>query len=160
MLVDSLPLCDFAFPRLVRTFESPEDWRQAEDIVGDLEFDLRLFAAVTGVELTREEVTAVAERAFTLERMMLARAGRGRAMEEMLASHYELPCPDDGTFVDEAGFARLLDEYYAARGWDLEFGWPQADRLRALGLEEAIPEMEVLRQRTKGPPQSQQPRVN
>jgi aldehyde:ferredoxin oxidoreductase len=144
MLVDSLPLCDFAFPRLVRTFESPEDWRQAEDIVGDLEFDLRLFAAVTGVELTREEMTAVAERAFTLERMMLARGGRGREMEEMLVSHFELPCPDDGTFVDEAGFARLLDEYYAARGWDLEFGWPQADLLRALGLEEVIPEMEEL----------------
>jgi len=78
--------------------------------------------------------------------MMLARAGRGRAMEESLASHYELPCPDDGTSVDEMGFSRLLDEYYTARGWDLEFGWPEADRLRMLGLEEAIPEMEALRQ--------------
>lgn len=146
MLVDSMPLCDFAFPRLVRTFESPDDWLQAEDIVGDLDLDLRLFAAVTGVELTREVVTAVAERAFTLERMMLARAGRGRAMEESLASHYELPCPDDGTSVDEMGFSRLLDEYYTARGWDLEFGWPEADQLRMLGLEEAIPEMEALRQ--------------
>jgi aldehyde:ferredoxin oxidoreductase len=145
MLIDSLPLCDFAFPKLVRPFESREDWRKAEDIVGDLDLDLRLFVAVTGVELAREEAMTVAERAFTLERLLLARAGRGREMEEALASHFELPCPDDGTFVDEAGFSRLLDEYYTARGWDLEFGWPQADRLKALGLEEAIPVIEALR---------------
>jgi len=146
MLIDSLPLCDFAFPQLVRPLESQDAWRYAEDIVGDLDLDLRLFAAVTGIEMTREEATTVAERAFTLERAMLARAGRGRKMEETLASHFELPCPDDGTFVDETGFSRLLDEYYSARGWDLEFGWPQADKLRQLGLDEIVPELDECRQ--------------
>ena len=142
MLIDSLPLCDFAFPQLVRPMESREAWENAEDIVGDLDLDLRLFAAVTGVELTREEMTEIAERAFTIERMMLARAGRGRKMEEALAPHFKLPCPSDGTSIDKVGFSRLLDEYYAARGWDLEFGWPQADQLKSLGLEEMIPELE------------------
>ena len=42
---------------------------------------------------------------------------------------------------------RVHDEYYAARGWDLEFGWPQDDLLRSLGLDEAIPEMEDCRRR-------------
>jgi aldehyde:ferredoxin oxidoreductase len=145
MLIDSLPLCDFAFPQLVRPMDSRETWCNTEDIVGDLDLDLRLFAAVTGVELTHAEMNRVAERAFTLERAMLARAGRGRKMEEGLAPHFKLPCRADGTLIDEAGFSRLLDEYYSARGWDLEFGWPQADQLRELGLEEVIPELDERR---------------
>jgi aldehyde:ferredoxin oxidoreductase len=134
MLIDSLPLCDFAFPQLVRPMDSREEWQNAEDISGDLDRDRRLLTAVTGVEKTREDMTRVAERAFTLERAMLARAGRDRKMEEGLAPHFKLPCRADGTLIDEAGFSRLLDEYYAARGWDLEFGWPQAEGLRELGL--------------------------
>lgn len=143
--VDSLPLCDFAFPQLVRSMRGPEEWQATEDIAGDLELDLRLLHAVTGVAFTREDLVQAAERAFNLERMMLARAGRGRMMEEALGSHFKLPCRTDGTFVDEAGFARLLDEYYTARGWDLERGWPTTELLQRLGLEEAIPELEELR---------------
>ena len=150
MLVDSLPMCDFAFPQVVRSMRSREEWVEGEDIVGDLDLGRRLLAAVTGVEMTREEMERVAERAFTLERVMLARAGRGRPMEEQLASHFALPCRDDGTCVDEAGFSRLLDEYYAARGWDLELGWPQEDGLRGLGLEDAIPEVAAARRRHAG----------
>jgi aldehyde:ferredoxin oxidoreductase len=145
MLIDSLTLCDFAFPQLVRPMETQEEWRSTQDLIGDLDLDLRLLAAVTGSEKSREEITEVAERAFTLERAMLARAGRGRPMEESLAPHFELPCRADGTLIDEAGFSRLLDEYYSARGWDLALGWPQADQLKGLGLEEVIPELEQLR---------------
>jgi aldehyde:ferredoxin oxidoreductase len=126
---------------------SREEWVCAEDIVGDLDLGRRLLAAVTGVEMTPEEMERLAERAFTLERVMLARAGRGRPMEEELASHFGLPCRDDGTLVDEAGFSRLLDEYYGARGWDLELGWPQADQLRAMGLDGAIAEIAEARRR-------------
>lgn len=147
MLIDSLTLCDFAFPQLVRPMESREEWVNAEDIVGDLDLDRRLLAAVTGVEMTREQLDTMAERAFTLERVMLIRAGRGRPMEEVLASHFELPCPQDGTSIDFDGFSHLLDEYYAARGWDIELGWPRADQLRALGLQDAIPELAEARRR-------------
>ena len=76
---------------------------------------------------------------------MLARAGRSRAMEEGLAPHFQLPCRADGTLVDAAGFSKLLDEYYTARGWDLELGWPRTSGLVELGLEFAVPELESLR---------------
>jgi aldehyde:ferredoxin oxidoreductase len=145
MLIDSLPLCDFAFPQLVRSMDSVEEWQNAKDITGDLDLDRRLLAAVTGVELSRKDMDTVAERAFTLERAMLARAGRSREMEEGLAPHFELPCRADGTLIDEDGFSQLLDEYYAARGWDLERGWPQAGQLRELGLEDVIPDLQELR---------------
>ena len=144
VLIDSLPLCDFAFPMLVRPLESRAEWEAADDIAGDLDLGRRLFLAVTGVDLSWADLTRAAERAFTLERMMLARAGRSREMEEALAPHFKLPCRADGTQIDEAGFSRLLDEYYAARGWDLELGWPLPETLRALGLEDAIPELAEL----------------
>jgi aldehyde:ferredoxin oxidoreductase len=147
-LIDALPMCDFAFPQLVRPFTGPDDWASAEEIAGDLDLDRRLLAAVTGEELTRQELDRVAERAFTLGRVMLARAGRARPTEEQqLVSHFTLPCRDDGTRVDAEGFSRIVDEYYAARGWDLELGWPQADQLQALGLGEAVPEIEEARRR-------------
>jgi aldehyde:ferredoxin oxidoreductase len=146
MLIDSLPLCDFAFPQLIRAMDSYEEWRNADDISGDLDLDQRLLAAVTGIEFTRDELDMVAERAFTLERAMLARAGRVRPMEEALASHFKLPCRADGTRIDERGFSALLDEYFAARGWDLELGWPQADVLHTLGLDGVSEELDMQRE--------------
>jgi aldehyde:ferredoxin oxidoreductase len=141
MLIDSLPMCDFAYPRLMRPFESREEWQAAEDVSGDLELDRRLFAAVTGQEWSRAEMTRLAERGVNLERMLLARAGRSRAMEEKLAPHFKLPCRADGTSIDAAGFSRLLDEFYAARGWDMKNGWPTEGKLRALGLGFAVEEL-------------------
>jgi aldehyde:ferredoxin oxidoreductase len=145
MLIDSLPLCDFAFPQLVRPMGGWEEWQSAEDITGDLDLHPRLLAAVTGLEVSHEELEEVVERAFTLERAMLARAGRDRALEESLAPHFHLPCRADGTFVDGAGFSRLLDEYYSARGWDLDHGWPTVELLERLGLGDVIPEIAARR---------------
>jgi aldehyde:ferredoxin oxidoreductase len=119
MLIDSLPLCDFAFPQLVRSMDSLQEWEKADDIMGDPEMDRRLLAAVTGQQLGREQLDGVAAPAFNLERAMLARAGRARDMEEALAPHFALPCRADGTHIDHDGFSRLLDEYYTVRGWDL-----------------------------------------
>jgi aldehyde:ferredoxin oxidoreductase len=150
MLIDSLPLCDFAFPQLVRPMGGREEWQKATDITGDLDLDRRLLEAVTGVGMTRDDLEGIAERAFTLERAMLARAGRQRSMEEGLARHFELPCRADGTRIDGAGFSRLMDEYYSARGWDLDLGWPKAQKLAALGLEFVAPEIAELRLRFAG----------
>ena len=144
MLIDSLPLCDFAFPQVVRPFKDRQDWQNSEDITGDLEIDRRLLKAVTGIDYSREELTHISERAFFLERALLARAGRSRELEETLAPHFQLPCRADGTLIDEDGFSRLLDEYYTARGWDLERGWPQSGQLKEMGLEDVALELEKL----------------
>lgn len=145
MLIDSLTMCDFAFPQLIRPFDYREEWEAAEEIDGDLDIDLRMINAVTGEGYTREDLTRFAERGFTLERMLLARAGRHRGLEEALAPHFQLPCRADGTLTDAEGFSKILDEYYSARGWDLETGWPTPESLSALGLESVIPELERLK---------------
>ena len=66
-------------------------------------------------------------------------------MEERLATHFRLPCKSDGTYVDRSGFLKLMDEYYSARGWDLELGWPTEELLTSLALDELIPELRELR---------------
>jgi aldehyde:ferredoxin oxidoreductase len=109
ILIDSLPLCDFAFPLLTAPIEDREQWRATEDVIGDLDFDRRVLKAVTGLDFSRGELSDLAERAFALERGLLARAGRGRPMEESLAPHFRLPCRADGTTIDAAGYNRLLD---------------------------------------------------
>ena len=147
LLIDALTLCDFAFPQLVRPLGGREIWEQTDDILGDLEIDRRMLRAVTGMDYTREELTAVARRGLNLERALLARAGRDRSLEEGLAPHFGLPCRDDGTQIDAAGYGRLLDEYCAARGWDLERGWPLPETLADLGLADVTDEIERLRQR-------------
>jgi len=149
IIIDSLPLCDFAFPQLVRPMTTREEWESAEDLLGDIDLGRRLLWAVTGEELTWDDLRRAAERTFNIERVMAARAGRNRAMEEKLAPHFKLPCPWDGTLISEEGFFRLMDEYYAARGWDLEQGWPLPETLQRLGLEEMMPEMNALRKRTE-----------
>jgi aldehyde:ferredoxin oxidoreductase len=145
ILIDSLPLCDFAFPQLTRPIEDRVTWRAIKNPVGDLDFDRRVLRAVTGIEYARDALTRIAERGFALERCLLARAGRARPMEEGLAPHFKLPCRADGTSVDAAGFSRLLDEYFTERGYDLALGWPQAELLKDLGLNELIPELDAMR---------------
>jgi aldehyde:ferredoxin oxidoreductase len=145
MLVDSLPLCDFAFPQVVRSMRSRQEWQATEDIAGDLDIGRRLLNAVTGERFTQQDLDRTAERGFTLERALLARGGRYRAMEEALAPHFQLPCRADGTCIDAAGFSKLLDEYYVARGWDLDLGWPTPETLQTLGLDKVIPELGQLR---------------
>jgi aldehyde:ferredoxin oxidoreductase len=145
MLIDTLLLCDFAFPQLTRPIDNEVTWRETENVIGDLDFDRRILAAVTGMELTRDDLTRIAERGFATERLLLARAGRARPMEESLAAHFNLPCRADGTTVDAAGFSRLLDAYFAQRGYDLSLGWPNAETLAELGLSALTLEFEALR---------------
>jgi aldehyde:ferredoxin oxidoreductase len=139
MLIDSLPLCDFAFPQVVRPFKDRQDWLESEDISGDLEIDLRLLRAVTGVNYV--DLSDVSER-FLSERLMLARFIRAMRDPGVTSSAFA----GRMVAVDPKGFTRLLDEYYQARGWDLQYGWPQIEQLKKLGLEDAALELEKIRE--------------
>ena len=145
LLVDMLPMCDFAFPQLTRRLDGEEEWRTATDVVGDVGFGMRLLGAVTGEDWSEEELARAAERTLNVERVLLARTGRGRPLEETLLPHFKLPCRADGTTIDEAGFSRLLDEYLTARDWDLQLGWPTKAKLLDLGLADVAAEMDELR---------------
>lgn len=148
-LIDSLPMCDFAFPRLIKPYNNIQEWLEDEDIYGDLDLDRRLLNAVTGENFTREELDRAADRAFSIERCLLARSGRGRKQEETLAYHFQLPCRDDGTFLTRDDFLKLMDAYYEQRGWDMQDGWPSKGTLTELEIEDVALEMESRRQSRK-----------
>ena len=145
-LNDSLPMCDFSFPRLTKAYSNVSEWIEDEDIYGDLDIDCRMLNAVTGISFSREDLDMAADRAFFIERCMLARAGRYRKHEEALASHFELPCRDDSTFVTNEDFLKMMDAYYDQRGWNKEDGWPENEQLIELGLEDVALELESIRQ--------------
>jgi aldehyde:ferredoxin oxidoreductase len=42
-----------------------------------------------------------------------------------------------GHFISKEELAQMLDEYYTARGWDLNTGAPTREKLIELGLEYA-----------------------
>lgn len=96
----------------------------------------RLLEATTGLPFTPEEVQQAAERIVNLERLFLARRGITRADDTLPARFLREPLPPDsgpsaGSVVE---LEPMLDEYYQARGWDLQTGLPTPEKLAALGL--------------------------
>jgi len=144
-LIDSLPLCDFAFPMLIKPYNNVQEWLEDEDIYGDLDLDRRLLNAITGENFTREELDRAADRAFFIEKCLLARAGRSRKHEEPLYTHFELPCRDDNTYITKDDFLKLMDVFYDYRGLDKKDGWPIKEKLLELGLEDVAQELASIR---------------
>ena len=82
-----------------------------------------------------EEVRRIGERIVNLERLFNARYGMRRADDTLPARFLKEPLeagnPSAGAVLE---LAPMLDEYYAARGWDAETGLPTEAKLRELGL--------------------------
>jgi len=92
--------------------------------------------AVTGWDVTVDELERVGERIINLERLFNVREGVRRAQDVLPWKVMHEPIPDGpsaGMYCPPAELAAMLDEYYALRGWDAD-GVPTAPRLSALGL--------------------------
>jgi len=95
----------------------------------------RMLSNLTGWNMTAHDLTEAGERAFNLCRMFNVREGMSRADDTLPARVGEsLPRgATKGSVITQADLDRMLDEYYAFRGWD-ENGIPTPERLEALGL--------------------------
>jgi aldehyde:ferredoxin oxidoreductase len=92
--------------------------------------------AVTGWEMTVEELERVGERIVTLERLFNVREGVRRADDVLpwRAMHEPIPDgPSAGMYCPPEELEAMLDEYYRLRGWD-DKGVPTPERIAALGL--------------------------
>jgi aldehyde:ferredoxin oxidoreductase len=141
MMLDLLPMCDFAFPRMIGGFRSGDEWLASQDTQPDLEIGARLLSAVTGETWTRDRLRRVAERVFNVERAMLVSWGRERDLDQSLGSHYELPCKTDGTRLTWDEWCGLLDMYYHLRGWSTDEGVPTKSKLDDLDLGDVADQM-------------------
>jgi aldehyde:ferredoxin oxidoreductase len=96
----------------------------------------RFLAAATGYAglADPERLMRLGARVFTLERLFNLREGLGRKDDYLPRRLIEEPLaggPADGQFYHD--YDGMLDEYYAARGWDRD-GRPSREKLRELGL--------------------------
>jgi aldehyde:ferredoxin oxidoreductase len=106
----------------------------------DWEATAELLQAATGWQWTGEQVRQVGERIVNLERLFNAREGMGRDDDALPRRFLDEPLDEDGG--PSAGavleLEPMLDEYYRARGWEVETGLPTPGKLAELGLAEAL----------------------
>jgi aldehyde:ferredoxin oxidoreductase len=94
-------------------------------------------SAVTGYDLTPEQLMEVGERIYNLERLFLIREGLGRK-DDRVPERFHEPWQygyQRGSCIEREKFETLLDEYYREHGWDEE-GIPARETLERLGLSE------------------------
>ncbi|MDH7490574.1 MAG: aldehyde ferredoxin oxidoreductase C-terminal domain-containing protein, partial [Anaerolineae bacterium] len=92
-----------------------------------------LFAAVTGREISPDDLLTAGERIFNLKRAIANRLGARREDDRLPAALLK-PLPDGGTEGNVPDMDALLPEFYRQRGWDWQTGRPLFDKLVDLGL--------------------------
>ncbi|MBI4833836.1 MAG: aldehyde ferredoxin oxidoreductase family protein [Planctomycetes bacterium] len=102
------------------------------------EYYPKMLKAATGLDYTLEQLLKCSERVWNLNRLFLIRENKdyGRHFDYPPARFYEEKVPDgptQGSIVKKEDIERLLDEYYALRGWDKN-GKPTQAKLKELGL--------------------------
>ncbi|MGV8025255.1 MAG: aldehyde ferredoxin oxidoreductase family protein [Anaerolineaceae bacterium] len=122
-LMDSLCYCQF----VIGTFGGLFDPLEVPEIVN----------AITGWDVTLEELLAVGERRVNLMRAFNAREGYTREKDQLPERMFE-PLkggPTDGFKLDHQEFETAKSEYYFQRGWDVKTGNPTLQKAAELGLE-------------------------
>ena len=143
VLKDSLLLCDWCFPRILKVFGSEMEFYQSADYYGDINSEIKLLNPATGLDLTLEELERICERIFNLERALQVRNyDRSREVDSSMEWYFEYPEKSDGTKLNKEIFDCYLEEYYRQRGWDELTGWPTREKLEELGLEEVASALE------------------
>jgi aldehyde:ferredoxin oxidoreductase len=140
IIKDSVTVDDQAFPRIYSN-RTPDHFARAADGTPGPSFEYHMFRLATGMEISEAEFEGMAERVFNLERALQVRNWRrSRAVDEQVIPYFSSienwvnPVIGHGVGLDREMFGRLLDEYYALRGWDVATGRPTAVKLRELGL--------------------------
>jgi aldehyde:ferredoxin oxidoreductase len=117
-----------------------QDWRTMQNglvmcffAVVPAQTVLDLVRAATGLDLALEDLLRVGERAWNLKRCFNLRLGLDLANEK-LPLLLRQPLPEGGQEGHMPDLDAMLDEYYLARGWDRQTGWPSPEKLEQLSL--------------------------
>jgi aldehyde:ferredoxin oxidoreductase len=101
-----------------------------------------LINAACGLDWTIDDALSCGERCWNLKRVINNRLGLTQANDRLPKALFE-PFPDhnhhEPLLPDE--FARMLQVYYLARGWDPLTGYPYPDRLSQLSLDFTLPDL-------------------
>ena len=94
---------------------------------------LDIIKAVTGWDITPEEMATTARRGLTLARLFNLREGFTRADDRLPARFSEDLPKHKGLTAEQQG--AIVTEYYVKQGWDPEGGVPTMQTIRALEIE-------------------------
>ncbi len=96
----------------------------------------RILRAATGLDFGEKSLQRAAERIMNIERAFLVERGITRKDDTLPPRFLNEPLPDSsgpskGSVVE---LEPMLDQYYAARGWDIKTGIPSRETFSRLGL--------------------------
>jgi aldehyde:ferredoxin oxidoreductase len=100
----------------------------------------RMINAITGWNLSLEEVERIGERIWNLERAFNVREGVRRSQDVLPYRVMHEPVPEgmhQGMYCPPEELSAMLDAYYALRGWSSD-GIPTPEKLAALGLTAVV----------------------
>ena len=89
----------------------------------------------TGASYTEETLLQAGERIYNLERLFLLKAGFTREDDTLPKRMLEEPLPEGPGKGHVVELEKMLDEFYALRGWD-ENGAPMKEKMESLGLSD------------------------
>jgi len=126
-IVDMMGVCYFATV-----------WNHS-DLLGPDDF-VCLFSAATGVSITGDILMRIGQRVHNVEKAFNTLHAGFKRVDDYPPRRFMLESissgPNKGASLDEAGWSRMLDEYYRLHGWDTKTGWQTAKGLEELGLVE------------------------
>lgn len=104
-----------------------------------------LFSYATGLDLDADQIMEAGARIIELERAINLRNGRDRRQDTLPWRILNEPVktgPCEGMRTSQEELDRMLDEYYALRGWDIKSGRPTRQSLAALHLDDIADALE------------------
>ncbi|MFC1905476.1 aldehyde ferredoxin oxidoreductase N-terminal domain-containing protein [Chloroflexota bacterium] len=129
--MDCVPMCGWA--------NCPPFYsRYTPDKLGDPDQGLKMYSAITGIDMTHDKMMEAMDRVFNIERCIHVREGRRREHDIYPDSIYRL---DSWKWTSKEEFEKVIDDYYIARGWDPSTGLPKRSTLKKLGLKKIANEL-------------------
>ncbi|MDM8521395.1 aldehyde ferredoxin oxidoreductase family protein [Anaerolineales bacterium HSG6] len=122
-LADSVNVCQFVYGPAWQLYD-PEVLRAT-------------ITAVTGWDITIDELLTIGERRVNMLRAFNARDGIDREQDQLPAKMFKKALkngPTAGLKLDRAEFEAALDEYFRQSNWDVETGIPTRHKLTELDL--------------------------
>ena len=89
---------------------------------------------MTGLHYSESERERMADRIYTLERLLNQREGFTRKDDRLPHRSTHEPMPDGPSKGNTVPLEPMLNDYYRLRGWDEQTGMPKAETLERLGL--------------------------
>jgi len=102
----------------------------------------RYYNAITGSNISANEVLQIGERIINVERAFNVREGLTRKDDTLPDRMLKEPMPDGPAKGQVVRLDIMLDDYYRFRGWDKDSGLPTKKKLLELGLSDIANELE------------------